>query len=56
LSLLQKIIKDADNRAPADQEAFENFNDNHPVSLFSHKEYIYIMAGVTFAQYGAKVS
>jgi hypothetical protein len=37
LSSLRKIIKDADNRAQADQEAFENFKNNHPVSLFSHK-------------------
>jgi hypothetical protein len=40
LSLLQKIIKDADNQARADQEAFENFKNDHPVSLFSHKGYI----------------
>lgn len=40
LSSLRKIIKDADNRARADQEAFENFKNNHPVSLFSHKGYI----------------
>jgi hypothetical protein len=40
LSSLQKIMKDADNRARADQEAFENFKNNQPVSLFSHKEYI----------------
>jgi hypothetical protein len=40
LSSLRKIIKDADNRAQADQEAFENFKNNHPVSLYSHKGYI----------------
>jgi hypothetical protein len=37
LSSLRKIIKDCDNRAQTDQEAFENFKNNHPVSLFSHE-------------------
>jgi hypothetical protein len=40
LSSLRKIIKDAENRAQADQEAFENYKNNHPVSLYSHKGYI----------------
>jgi hypothetical protein len=40
LSSLRKIIKDADNGAWADQEAFGNFKNNHRVSLVSHKGYI----------------
>lgn len=40
LGSLRTIIKDADHRATADQEAFENFKANHPISLFSHKGYI----------------
>ena len=40
LGLLRTIIKDANNHAEADQEAFENFKANHPTSLFSHKGYI----------------
>jgi hypothetical protein len=40
LGSLRTIIKDANNRAEADQEAFENFKANHPISLFSHKGYI----------------
>jgi hypothetical protein len=40
LSLLQKIIKDANNQAQANQEAVENFKNNHLLSLLSHKGYI----------------
>ena len=40
LASLRKVIADADNRAEADQAAFENFKANHPVSLFSYKGYI----------------
>lgn len=36
----QKIINDADNQAQANQEAFEYFKNNHPLSLLSHKGYI----------------
>jgi hypothetical protein len=36
-SFLQKIVKDAENAAQADQEAFENFKKNHAVSLHSRK-------------------
>jgi hypothetical protein len=40
LSSLRKTIKDANTRAEDDEEAFENYKQNHAPSSFSHKGYI----------------
>lgn len=40
LSALRKTIDEKEDRKRLDQEAFDNYVANHPVSLVSHKEYI----------------
>ena len=40
LSGLWKTIKENDKRAQDDQEAFDLFAQNNPISYHSHKEYI----------------
>ena len=40
LRSLQKIVIALKNRAKADQEAYQNFIENHQPSLFTHKGYI----------------
>ena len=41
VSSLRKTIKDCNNRAELDQEAFDNYKTNHPnISFYSHKGYI----------------
>jgi hypothetical protein len=40
LSSLRQIIKKFESRSRDDQEAFENFKNHHPPSLYSHKGYI----------------
>ena len=40
LSTLRQIVDSNETRKVLDQEAFDNFVANHPVSHFSHKGYI----------------
>lgn len=40
LSSLRKTIKERNERATLDQEAFDNYVARHPVSSFSHKGYV----------------
>ena len=40
LSSLRNTIKSKDSRKELDQEAFDNYVANHPISYFSHKGYI----------------
>jgi hypothetical protein len=40
LASLRKTIKDRNDRAALDQAAFDNFKQNHPVSVFSAYGYI----------------
>lgn len=40
LSSLRKTIKECNDRAALDQEAFDNYKKNHQAALFSHKGYI----------------
>jgi hypothetical protein len=38
--LLRKTIKEANTRAKEDEEAFNNYKQNHQMSAFLHKGYI----------------